>query len=213
MSHAAAGWGASWPTTAEALRRVQRELALSQVPTWQPPGRVAAAYHPGLLALREGPMLEAAVAALPRAPDVLVVNATGRDHPRRAGLALQLGAVVGVPTVGVTHRPMLAAGEWPPEDRGASARLAPWHTARGPAARGAGPHIAVKADATGVTEDVGHSGLPLQVSAFKHRSPPADLRSPSIPWVRGYGQNGAGTSGSDAQWPGNPPVHGQNRLV
>jgi hypothetical protein len=86
-------------------------------------------------------------------------------------------------------------------------------TARGPAALGAGPHIAVKADATGVTEDVGHSGLPLQVSAFKHRSPPADLRSPSIPWGRGYGQNGAGTSGSDAQWPGNPPVHGQNRLV
>jgi len=86
-------------------------------------GHVVAAYRPGLLALREGPLLEAAVAALPRPPDVLLVNATGRDHPRRAGLALQLGAVIGVPTVGVTHRPLLAAGEWPPEDRGARSPL------------------------------------------------------------------------------------------
>jgi deoxyribonuclease V len=53
-----------------------------------------------LLAPREGPLLEQAVRALPVAPEVLVVNATGRDHPRRAGLALQLGAVLGLPTVG-----------------------------------------------------------------------------------------------------------------
>ena len=32
----------------------------------------------------------------------------GRDHPRRAGLAVHLGAVLGVPTVGVTTRPLLA---------------------------------------------------------------------------------------------------------
>jgi deoxyribonuclease V len=36
------------------------------------------------------------------------VDATGRDHPRRAGLALHLGAVIGVPTVGVTDRPLVA---------------------------------------------------------------------------------------------------------
>lgn len=86
-------------------------------------GSAPAAYHPGLLALREGPLLEAAVTALPRAPDVLLVNATGRDHPRRAGLALQLGTVVGVPTVGVTHRPLLAHGDWPAADRGARSPL------------------------------------------------------------------------------------------
>ena len=61
--------------------------------------------------------------ALPIAPEVLVVNATGRDHPRRAGLALHLGAVLGLPTVGVTTRPLLAQGAWPPDQRGAIAPL------------------------------------------------------------------------------------------
>ena len=66
--------------------------------------RVPASYSPGLLALREGPILAAAVSALLPAPDVLLVDATGLDHPRRAGLAIQLGAALGLPTVGVTHR-------------------------------------------------------------------------------------------------------------
>jgi deoxyribonuclease V len=82
-----------------------------------------APYVPGLLALREGPCLECALRALSVAPDVLLVDATGRDHPRRAGLALQLGAVTGLPTVGVTHRPLLGAGEWPGPDRGATSPL------------------------------------------------------------------------------------------
>jgi deoxyribonuclease V len=83
-------------------------------------GRARAAYAAGLLALREGPLLEAAVRSLAARPDVLIVNATGRDHPRRAGLALHLGAVLGLPTVGVTHRPLMASGPWPGEERGAS---------------------------------------------------------------------------------------------
>src|SRR5207245_1749195 len=50
--------------------------------------RAAAAcgpYEPGLLALREGPLLEAAVRDLPDQPVVLLVNATGWAHPRRPG--------------------------------------------------------------------------------------------------------------------------------
>jgi deoxyribonuclease V len=39
---------------------------------------------------------------------MLLVNATGRDHPRRGGLAVHLDAVFGVPTVGVTIRPRVA---------------------------------------------------------------------------------------------------------
>jgi deoxyribonuclease V len=54
---------------------------------------------------------------------VLLVNASGRDHPRRAGLALHLGAVLGLPTVGVTNRPLLAAGDWPADVAGATAPL------------------------------------------------------------------------------------------
>jgi len=56
-------------------------------------GHAGAPYEPGLLALREGALLEAAVRALAQPPDALLVDATGRDHPRRAGLALHLGAV------------------------------------------------------------------------------------------------------------------------
>jgi deoxyribonuclease V len=76
-------------------------------------GRASSPYLPGLLALREGPLLEVAVRALPGRPEVLLVNATGRDHPRRAGLALHLGAVIDLPTVGVTDRTLLAEGRMP----------------------------------------------------------------------------------------------------
>ncbi len=51
--------------------------------------------------------------ALEVEPDVLLVNASGRDHPRRAGLALHLGALLDLPTVGVTHRLLVAEGAWP----------------------------------------------------------------------------------------------------
>jgi deoxyribonuclease V len=79
-----------------------------------------AAYEAGLLALREGPLLEAAARDLAEGPDVLLVNATGRDHPRRAGLALHLGAILDVPTIGITHRLLVAAGDWPADERGAT---------------------------------------------------------------------------------------------
>jgi deoxyribonuclease V len=86
-------------------------------------GEAGAPYVPGLLALREGPLLEAAVRALPRRPAVLLVDATGRDHPRRAGLATALGEILDLPTVGVTHRPLLATGDWPAAERGSVAPL------------------------------------------------------------------------------------------
>jgi deoxyribonuclease V len=86
-------------------------------------GKAAAPYAPGLLALREGPLLEAAVRGLPVWPDVLLVNATGRDHPRRAGLALHLGARLSLPTIGVTARPLAAEGDWPADVAGAASPL------------------------------------------------------------------------------------------
>ncbi|HEV2784628.1 MAG TPA: endonuclease V [Actinophytocola sp.] len=86
-------------------------------------GAAGAAYRPGLLAMRLGPVLADAVRALPAPPDVLLVDATGRDHPRRAGLATHLGAALGIPTVGVTHRPLLASGDWPADRRGARGPL------------------------------------------------------------------------------------------
>jgi deoxyribonuclease V len=103
---------------AAAVLRRRRVVAEATIAT-----TATAHYEPGLLALREGPALEAAVRALALAPDVLLVDATGRDHPRRAGLALHLGAEIGLPTVGVTHRPLLAGGPWPSDERGAHSPL------------------------------------------------------------------------------------------
>jgi deoxyribonuclease V len=86
-------------------------------------GEAGAPYAPGRLALREGPLLQAAVEALAVVPDVVLVDASGRDHPRRAGLALHIGAALGLPSVGVTHRPLVADGAWPEDARGARSAL------------------------------------------------------------------------------------------
>jgi deoxyribonuclease V len=102
-----------------ALPRHALDIAEQSVVT----ATVQAAYQPGLLALREGPLLEAAVRSLVQPPGLLLVDATGQDHPRRAGLATHLGAVLGLPSVGVTHRPLLAHGPPPSLERGATAPL------------------------------------------------------------------------------------------
>jgi len=70
-----------------------------------------------------GPALEAVVRSLRLQPDVLLVDATGSDHPRGGGLALHLGARLGIPTVGVTDRPLIAEGRSPEARRGAVAEL------------------------------------------------------------------------------------------
>lgn len=103
---------------AATVLRGRRVLAESVVA-----GVAGAPYLAGLLALREGRLLEAAVRALTRVPDVVLVDATGRDHPCRAGLALHLGAALELPTVGVTHRPLLAHAAWPDDTRGAWSAL------------------------------------------------------------------------------------------
>ena len=86
-------------------------------------GDAGAPYQPGLLALREGRLLEAAMRALPTEPEVLIANATGRDHPYGAGLALHLGAVLDLPSIGVTDRPLLAEGAEAAPERGAMSPL------------------------------------------------------------------------------------------
>jgi deoxyribonuclease V len=86
-------------------------------------GIASAPYVPGLMALRLGPLMEEALRAISRLPDVLLLDATAHDHPRGAGLALHLGAELDIPTIGVTHRPLVASGEWPSDHRGATSPL------------------------------------------------------------------------------------------
>jgi deoxyribonuclease V len=82
-------------------------------------GTADAAYVPGLMALRVGRLMEATVRDLTLRPDLLMVDATSRDHPRRAGLALHLGAMLDLPTIGLTHRPLVATADWPADERAA----------------------------------------------------------------------------------------------
>ncbi|MFQ5381851.1 MAG: endonuclease V [Dehalococcoidia bacterium] len=105
-----------WSAAVSANRTGQRQESVVT-------GRAPAPYVPGLLAWREGALLERAVRALPELPEVLIVNATGRDHPRRCGLAFHLGARLGIPSVGVTHRPLAADGPWPAGGKGATSPL------------------------------------------------------------------------------------------
>jgi deoxyribonuclease V len=112
------GLGKERAWAAATLIRPGRETVVAVVE-----GNASVPYKPGLLALREGPLLGAVVRALPEPPDVLLVNATGRDHPRRAGLALHLGVVLAVPTVGVTDRTLLAGGPMPAGAAGSSTPL------------------------------------------------------------------------------------------
>ncbi len=58
-------------------------------------------YVPGLLAFREMPMLERALAKLSVTPDLLVCDGYGIAHPRRFGLASHLGVVTGIAAFGV----------------------------------------------------------------------------------------------------------------
>lgn len=84
---------------------------------------VPAPYRRGLLAARDGAVLVDVLAVLEVDPEVVVVDASGLDHPRRAGLAVHLGAATGLPTVGVTRRPLVATGPLPQLRRGARSPL------------------------------------------------------------------------------------------
>jgi deoxyribonuclease V len=110
--HAEVGWAAAVVEEAGEVLATATRIA-----------RIEAPFKPGQLALREGPILERVVTELACRPDVLLVAAAGRDHPRRAGLALHLGAVIDLPTAGVTDQPLLAVGEEPAATWGSQAPL------------------------------------------------------------------------------------------
>ena len=64
-------------------------------------GPVAFPYVPGLLSFREVPALLPALERLRALPDVLMLDAQGRAHPRRFGLACHLGVLLDRPALGV----------------------------------------------------------------------------------------------------------------
>lgn len=139
-------------------------------------GRAGGSYVPGLLAMREGPMMSSALRVLlDRAgtPEVLMVDATGRDHPRRCGVAVHLGWYFGIPSVGVTHRMLTRRPEEPPElfHRGATTPvdgIAAWVCTQDHV-RPLVAHAAWRTDA--------HTAAQLVVRSAVHARTPEPLRS------------------------------------
>ena len=80
-------------------------------------------YIPGLLAFREGPVLEEAFAALRTEPDLFLFDGSGYAHPRRMGLACHLGLWLGRPTVGCSKTRLTGRHEEVPPEKGASRTL------------------------------------------------------------------------------------------
>lgn len=74
-------------------------LTVRDEAVWE--GPVAFPYVPGLLSFREIPALLPALERLTALPDVLVLDAHGRAHPRRFGLACHLGVLLDRPAIGV----------------------------------------------------------------------------------------------------------------
>lgn len=84
-------------------------------------GSVRFPYIPGLLAFREGPLVEQAFDLLGPVPEVLLFDGHGISHPRGMGIATHLGILLGCATVGCAKTPLSGTVEHPSPSRGSTA--------------------------------------------------------------------------------------------
>ncbi|MCD9087674.1 deoxyribonuclease V [Stenotrophomonas sp. SY1] len=75
-------------------------------------------YIPGLLSFRELPAALDALAQLPEAPALVMVDGHGIAHPRGLGIAAHLGVLTGLPSIGVGKSRLVGDYEEPGPQRG-----------------------------------------------------------------------------------------------
>lgn len=92
------------------------ETVRAQRPTHYP-------YIPGLLTMREGPVLLDAFEKLQHAPDVFIFDGMGRIHPRKMGLAAHMGLWLDAPTIGCGKKHLVGDYAPPAEEKGAYSPL------------------------------------------------------------------------------------------
>jgi len=106
------------PWLTEKLTSNEQSLSLlEQQHTW---GDVNFPYIPGLLSFREAPVVLRALEKLRHRPDLVILDAQGQAHPRKAGLASHVGVITGLPCVGCAKsrltgqhsEPGLEKGSW-----------------------------------------------------------------------------------------------------
>jgi len=74
-------------------KKVLRELIIKE--------KVEFPYIPGLLFLREAPIMLEAINKIKDEYDLILVDGQGLAHPRKAGLATIIGILTGKPTIGI----------------------------------------------------------------------------------------------------------------
>lgn len=97
------------------------DLEVVDTATWE--GPVAFPYIPGLLSFRELPAIWPALRRLSVEPDVFLLDAQGRAHPRRFGLACHLGVLLDKPSVGVAKSRLVGRYEEPGPAKGDASEL------------------------------------------------------------------------------------------
>ncbi len=84
-------------------------------------GSVRFPYIPGLLAFREGPLVEQAFGLLELRPEVLLFDGHGISHPRGMGIATHLGILLECAAVGCAKTLLTGTFESPGPGRGSTA--------------------------------------------------------------------------------------------
>jgi deoxyribonuclease V len=82
-------------------------------------GEVSFPYVPGLFSFREIPLLIPALEKLKTQPHLMLVDGQGIAHPQRMGLAVHLGILMDIPTIGCTKSRLMGTHEEPSKEKGA----------------------------------------------------------------------------------------------